>query len=137
MSWDVFLANIPHSVAHVDELDDLYSEADPPPTISRAALVAAIHEVFPGVTEVAADFLRFDGDGFSIEFSLSEEEELDSAMLSARGGSDAVFAIALLLERTGLRGIDPGSENGFFSVEGAGESFEAWEKYRDRVLANG
>jgi hypothetical protein len=46
----------------------------------------------------------------------------------------AVGIVADVLERLGLRALDPGSNSGFFERDTAVASLTAWRNYRDQVL---
>jgi hypothetical protein len=66
--------------------------------------------------------------------NIGKNAECEGIMLHVRGGDDAVAAVAAILDRLGLRGIDLQSGD-FFKADSALGSFGTWRAYRDEVVA--
>jgi hypothetical protein len=130
MSWDIHIQDFPAAAKMVADIPDDFR---PQPIGSRADLIAKIRDVVPSADFSNPEWGVFEGDGFSIEFQMGDEDVCDSISLMIRGGGSPTPLVAALLDRLQLRGIDCQSSE-FFDVEAARESFGSWQRYRDQVF---
>lgn len=79
-----------------------------------------------------------EGDGYSVELSLGDKEELDSFAMHLRGDETALYLAWQILERLGLRAFSPESESGIFALDAdAMAGFRRWQAFRDEALGKG
>src|SRR5215831_517420 len=102
MSWDVFVQDLP---AEARTAADIPEDFEPGPIGSRAEVISSIRAVVP-----FADFSNpawgvIDGQDFSIEVNLGDEEKVMSLVLHVRGSALAAGVVADILEALGLRGL--------------------------------
>ena len=130
MSWDIYIQGFPASAAKVADIPD---DFQPRSLGQRADLIAQIREVVPSADFSRPDWGVFEGNGFSIEFSMGAEEICRSITLLVRGGGTPAPLIGALLDRLRLRGIDCQTGE-FFDAEAAKASFGSWQRYRDQII---
>jgi hypothetical protein len=130
LSWDIFAQDFP-DVASVDDIPD---DFEPRPIGTRDALTARIRAAIPEADFGDPAWGVIEGDGWSIEINIGENETCDGLALHVRDGGDgAVDAVGRILDAIGVRAID--SQTGaFFDRTAARESFAAWQAYRDHVV---
>lgn len=130
MSWDILIQDFPAAATTVADIPD---DFQPQPIGSRADLIAKIRDVVPSADFSNPEWGVFEGDGFSIEFQMGDEDVCGGISLMIRGGGSPTPLVAALLDRLQLRAIDCQSSE-FFDVEAARESFGSWQRYRDQVF---
>ena len=130
MSWDIYIMNFPATAQRVADIPDDFK---PAPLGKRADLISQIHELVPSADFSKPDWGVFDGDGYSIEFSMGSDEICKSMTLLVRGGGSPTPLVGALLDRLQLRGIDCQTGE-FFDVEAARASFGSWQRYRDQII---
>lgn len=130
MSWDVVLLDAPD----VRSADDIAADTDIRP-IKRSAVIEAVSGLFPGSADFSdTSWGRVDGDGWSIEVNIGDDEMRPSIMLHVRGAGDPVPAILQIAGALQLRALDC-STGDFLSAEQPEKaSFERWQAYRDQVV---
>ena len=134
MSWDIFVQYIPESVTSID---DVPSDFKPPLIGRRADIIAHIKKIVPTAYFKSPEWGSLDEPGFSIEISMGNLEELHGFAFHIRGGDQAAFVVADILEHLGLRAFDPSSESGIFKLdEDALSGLHRWRAYRDQIVAN-
>jgi hypothetical protein len=130
MSWDIYIQDFPEAAKTVAEVpDDFQPRALGP----RADLIEQIREVIPSADFSKPDWGIFEGDGFSIEFVMGDEDVCSVITLMIRGGGSPTPLVGALLDRLQLRAIDCQSGE-FFDVDAARASFGSWQRYRDQVV---
>jgi hypothetical protein len=130
VSWDISIMDLPSDAASVADIPD---DFQPEPLGNRVELIAAIRDVAPSADFSDPSWGELATPDFVIEFNMGSEEVVDSMMVHVRGGGPVVDFIDALLTRLGHRAIDC-SEGEFFMSEASGESFRAWQAYRDSVI---
>jgi hypothetical protein len=125
MSWDIYIQDFPSTVEKAEKIPD---DFQPNSLGKRADLIAQILDVVPSANFSNPEWGVFDGDGYSIEFSMGSSDTCASITLIVRGGGNPTPLIAALLDRTKLRGIDCQTSE-FFDVEAARASFGSWQRY--------
>ena len=96
--------------------------------------MAGIRDVFPEVDFSDPQWGRIEEDIFSIEINIKADDPVGSFALHVRGGTGAILAVAALLERLGLRALDPQSPTGLFDAGTSRQSFESWRSNRDQAV---
>ena len=130
MSWDIYIMNFP---ATAQRVADIPKDFNPAALGKREDLIAQIREVVPQADFSQPNWGVFDGEGFSIEFSMGAEEICKSMTWLVRGGGNPTPLVGALLDRLKLRGIDCQTSE-FFDVEAARVSFGSWQRYRDQII---
>jgi hypothetical protein len=133
MSWDIFVMDFPSDIKTVR---DIPKDFQPPPIGKRSDIIMKIKEIVPFADFTNPSWGQIDGKGFSIEVSLSGDEEiLDGFVLYVRGGDEAVGVIADILDNLGLRALDGSNEEtGFFDPQKSVEGLRRWRAYRDQII---
>lgn len=131
MSWDIFVQDFPSEVRDPAEIPDDFL---PSAIGKRTEITARITEVMPEADFSDPAWGNIDGDDWSIEVNLGDNETCEGFALHVRGGNEAVGAVAAILQHLKLRGLD--SQSGEFFVAGpeAVESFRKWREFRDRAV---
>ena len=135
MSWDIFVQEIPKDVKQISNMHERYNHFKPSPIGTRSEIVGKIKEVIPEADFSNPSWGIIEGDGFSIEVNMGDQEECNGFVFHVRGGDAAAFVICDILENLGLRAFDPSSETGLFEIgTDAIASFQRWRHYRNKVL---
>ena len=131
MSWDIFVQNIP---MEYKKIEDIPKDFNPEKIYKLKDFEKAISSIFAGTDFSDPSWGIYEGDGYSIEFSLGSEEPKSGFAMHIRGNNtDAVTKIDTLLKMLKLRGIDAQTGE-FFSPDEARESFREWQDFRDRAI---
>jgi hypothetical protein len=131
LSWDIFVQDLPPGIRSVTEIPDDFV---PGAIGRRASVVEAITTVAPDVDFSDPAWGRIVGPGYSVEVSIPGDDPIESFAFHLRGGEMEPGIIAEILERLGLRAIDPQSETGLFDPATAAGSLRRWRAYRDQVV---
>jgi hypothetical protein len=131
MSWDIIAQDLPADVAAVAEIPD---DFQPRPIGNRHQLIARIRKVVPQIDFTDPSWGIIEGDDWSIEVSIGEEDICNSIGFHVRGADGAVGAVAAILDELKLRAIDCQSSEFFTTGPETLESFQTWRRYRDRVV---
>lgn len=134
MSWDLFVQDLPPGISSTDEIPDDFS---PQPIGRRNKIQQAILAAVPTADFSDPAWGNFEGDGFSIEINLGDEEVLGSFALHVRGSGDAPRVIQRILDSVNLRALDTSSPSGLFSLEESSEAFQRWQTYREQTVQQG
>ena len=135
MSWDIFVQEIPEDVKQISDMHEKYSKFKPSPIGMRSEIIKKIKKVVPEANFSDPSWGTIDGDGFSIEVNMGDKEECNGFAFHVRGGEAAAFVICDILEKLGLRALDPNSETGLFEIgPDAINSLHQWRQYRNKVL---
>ena len=131
MSWDIFVQDLP---AEAKTVADIPRDFRPAPLMAQSTLIERIRRVAPEADFRDQAWGRIEGPRFSIEVNIGDTDPVIGFVFHVRGGDLAVGVVADVLERLGLRALDPGSCSGFFERDTAVASLTAWRSYRDQVL---
>lgn len=135
MSCDIFVQDIPEGVKQISDMHEKHSNFKPRLIGMRSEIIRKIKEVVPEADFSNPSWGIIEGDGFSIEANMGNEEECKGFVFHVRGGDNAAFVICEILKKLGLRAFDPSSETGLFEIgSGAIKSFQQWRQYRNKVL---
>ena len=134
MSWDLFALDFPAGIQSIDEIPKGWS---PTPFGKRAAIIEKIRALYP-----EADFSDDDPSwgrlrlaGVSIEFNLSDDEDVECLCMHVRGGDPAPHVVARILGALGLRAACSGSDSGLFEYDpvSGSKAFDSWRGYASSV----
>jgi hypothetical protein len=79
----------------------------------------------------------YEGDGFTLEFCISEPDICESIMVLVRGGGDAVAALLKLAQRWNWYFLDTAQGEWFHHCADCEAGWKAFQAYRDRVIGPG
>jgi len=131
MSWDVFAQDLP---ADARTVDDIPRDFVPGSIGARSEIIRKIKEVVPFADFSNPAWGNIEGEGFSIEVSTSDDEEVECVAFFVRGNDRAAGVISEILTKLNLRGLDSGTGD-FFDHERASEGLKRWRQYRDAVIS--
>lgn len=131
MSWDVFVQDLPRDAKTIDDVAKDFAPGPLPCT--RTQVIAAIADIVPFADFSDPAWGKIDDEVCQMDVNLGNAEALDSFAFHVYGGSYCAVIIAQVLQRLGLRALDPQSDTGFFEPGTSSESFERWRRYRDQV----
>jgi hypothetical protein len=103
LPWAILIQPLPAGLRTLDDIPEGYR---PPPLGAREAIISRIRDRVPGVDFFYSAWGRLEGEGFSIEFHLGEEEEATSLLLHVRGDRKAISVVRDVSEALGCRAID-------------------------------
>jgi hypothetical protein len=131
MSWDIFVQDFPPEAKCLVEIPPDFK---PALLGKRSLILEKIKEVAPNADFTEPSWGHIEGNGWSIEVNIGDEEDCSSFAFHVRGGDPAVGVVSAILKHLNLRAVD--SESGDFFVAGpqATESFSRWRTYRDFVV---
>ena len=132
MSWDIFVQDLPKNVRAIEQIP---SDFRPQPILPRERIVQVFKEVAPFTDFSDPRWWRVTCASFSVEVNIGDEDPSNGFALHLRGSEEAAGFVADVLQRLGVRALDPGSETGIFDPEKSKESFRKWKAYRDHVVA--
>ena len=131
MSWDIFVQELPEGIRSVEEIPEDFR---PGVIGKRSEIIRTICDAAPGADFSNSTWGVIDGPGYAIEVNIDEEEDCTGFCLHVRGGEEAVTVVDRIMERLGMRALNPGSEGGLYEGgQKAIESFRQWAGYRDQV----
>jgi hypothetical protein len=130
MSWDIFVQDLP---SEAKTAADIPSSFRPSLIGKRSEIIDRIIEIIPAADFTDPSWGLIDGEDWSIEVNLGQEEDCRGFALHVRGGDVAVGAVAAILRRLNLRALDSQSGEFFSADNNAIESFRQWRQYRDQV----
>lgn len=131
MSWDVFAQDLP---ADARTVDDIPGDFVPGSIGARSEIIQKIKEVVPFADFSNPAWGNIEGEGFSIDVSTSDDEDVKCVAFFVRGNDRAAGIISEILTKLNLRALDSGTGD-FFDHEQATEGLKRWRQYRDQVVA--
>ena len=131
MSWDIFVEDLP---VEADSLDQIPSDFKPRCIGKRSEIIAKIKEVVPSADFSDPSWGRIEGDDWSIEVNMGDEEDCYDFAFHVHGGHTAVGAVVAILDHLKLRGLDSQTGDLFKAGPESIDSFVEWSAYRDQLL---
>ena len=125
MSWDIFIQQFPANARTVAEIPDTFTAA---PIGSRSDLIAKIRAALPDADFTDPAWGVLNGDDYSIEFGLGDDDPLYGITLHVRGSDAVLPKVTRVLEVLGLRAIDSWTGE-FFDPGVAVHSLARWRSY--------
>ena len=133
MSYDIFVQDLPAAARSVDEIPEDFV---PSPLGPRQSIIDGILDVVPTADLSDPTWGRIEAVGWSIEVNIRDEDPCTSFAFHVRGESEAIGAVAAILERLGFRALDT-SDGGIFSADSVSiESFGKWRDYRNEIVGD-
>ncbi len=125
MSWDIFIQRFPDEARRVADIPDTFA---PPPIGPRDEVISKIRAALPDARFDEPSWGTLQGDDYSIDFGIGDDEVLHGITLHVRG-SDAVLPhINSVLRILDLRAIDSWTGE-FFDPSVAAHSLARWRTY--------
>lgn len=129
MSWDVFIQDLPPDARSVKDIPD---EFHPRPLGRRADVVTRIRSVFPDADFSDPAWGRLQKEGYAVDISVGDAEEVTGVTLHVRGSDEAVGAVISLIDAIGGRGVDSWTGE-FFDQAVARHSIRRWRAYLEEI----
>ncbi len=132
MSWDIFAQDLP---ADAKSIEDIPQNFKPKPIGARADVIAKILQAAPAV-KFEADFAHasLEGDGFSVEISISTDDPCMDVAFFVRGGGQAVInVIPDILDNLKVRALHTGDGPHFFDRKSAIHALESARRYTAQI----
>ena len=130
MSWDVMVFHLREKAQSLDDLTEEKVLA-----LGRAEQVrAAISAALPDVDWSDPTWGLYEGDGFSIEFNVGDDDPIQSMMLHVRGGGDAIKDIMRFVVPNGWVALDCSTSEFLDPAAPSDAGWVGFQKYRDQVL---
>ena len=133
MSWDVIVHRFPQDIETTEQLPDGFK---PPAIGSRAEIAQSIRTIFPDANISNLGWLVVDGQGFSIEVNIGNEEPCDGFMLHVRGGEAALGAVMQIARLFEARALDLSSCEFLDRMADPDSGFRQWRAYRDKSVGD-
>lgn len=135
MSWDVVIVDSGGKTADcpITDLDD--SDFNPLGPADEVRDKLSSH--LPAIDWSDPAWGIFEGDGFSIEFNVGEDDPIQSMMLHVRGGGDAISAIMSFVRPLGWSALDCSTGEFLDPNSPSQEGWEGFQAYRDKILKKG
>ena len=131
MSYDIFVQDLPARALSIEEIP---ADFVPGPIGPLARIRDVIRAVVPGLTFNDAGWATIEEAEYSIEVNLGTDDPVQSFAFHVRGTEVGLYLVAEILRSLALRALAPGTETGFFSLEGdTREAYARWRAYRDHV----
>lgn len=131
MSWDVMIFNTRGDKTPPIEQ---FQESDYEPLGPAAIVRRRLSELLPGIDWSDATWGIFEGNGFSIEFNVGNDDPIDNMMLHIRGGGDAVAAIVTFARPLGWSALDC-STSVFLDLDNPSQAgWEGFQSFRDKII---
>jgi hypothetical protein len=139
MSWDVVIFNFgghppPSGEVNFEAMGETMKSKQPLGRADDVRKTVTTH--LPDVDWSDPDWGLLRGDGYSIEFSVRDEDVTETMMLYVRGGGDPVSAIAKLCKAAGWSALDTSTNQWLDPDNPSGEGWEGFQRYRDQVVAH-
>ncbi|MCB0402949.1 MAG: hypothetical protein KDD41_12750 [Flavobacteriales bacterium] len=129
MSWDVAILKEKFDLNDQDYL--------PSPLGNRSEIVKELCALLPGLDFSDPSWGRYEGNGFSIEFSTGDDESVNTIMLHVRGGGDPMPVITLILLEQKWEAMDC-STGEFMDCKNMDDtSWVEFQKFRDKIIDRG
>lgn len=132
MSWDVLVMNY-HGSPPAD-MDEMSEETEPDPLGKPTQVRKAISKHLPDVNWSDPNWGIYEGDGFTIEFSMGKGDPVETIMLHVRGGGEAI-ATLLHFAKPNKWSLFDCSTSEFLDPENpSAEGWEGFQEFRDKVV---
>jgi len=131
MSWDVLIMKEKYDFDAPEE-----NQPDIAPLGKRDEIIEKLTKCIPNLDYRDEAWGILNDEGYSIEFNTGDEEIVDSIMLHIRGGGTVMDTIQLVSETLDAYALDTSdcAYIDFKQPEQAKESWERFQKYRDKIL---
>ena len=130
MSWDLLVMAAPPGVP-MEETKEEHLHLG-----TRDDVVAAIRTALPDA-EVTGRYVRVEGETFTVELNLGEEDAVNGLGVRAQGGDEAADVLARLCAHTGWRALDYSTGEFLDEAADPAAGLRGWRAFRDSVVDDG
>lgn len=134
MSWDIFVQDLPEGITSIG---DIPANFQPKPILPRTRIAETIKALAPFTDFSDPNWWHIRCPTFSIEVNINSDDPSPGFALHIRGAEEAVGFAHELLDRLGVRALDPSSDTGLFDMEKSSEGFQRWRTYRSQITNSG
>jgi hypothetical protein len=111
-----------------------FEESDCDPLGPAATVRQQLSKLLPEIDWSDPTWGVYEGDGFSIEFNVGDDDPIDDMMLHVRGGGDAIAAIVSFARPLGWSALDC-SMGDFLDLENPSQGgWGGFQEFRDRAI---
>jgi hypothetical protein len=110
------------------------SEENTPPLGTRDDVLAAIGSALPEADLSSDPYVRIEGETFTVELWLGEDEPVGHLGIRAQGGDEIVEVLARLCAHTGWRALDYSTGDFLDKADDPAAGLRGWRAFRDRVI---
>lgn len=121
--------NPPPDITSVEELGE-----ELPPLGSKTEVLSTLTQLFPNGNFSDTSWGVLDGDDFSIEFNLGNDDSIDIMMLHVRGNDKVISIIQKICEHTGWSAFDSAMGDFINFHQNPTAGLQKWRAYRDQVM---
>lgn len=135
MSWDVVIVDSGGKTAAcplTDLEDDDFRPLGPADEVRHK-----LSSILAGIDWSDPTSGIFEGDGFSIEFNVGEDDPIQSIMLHVRGAGDAIAAIMSFVRPSGWSAMDCSTGEFLDPNNPSPEGWEGFQAHRDKISNKG
>jgi hypothetical protein len=129
MSWDVFIQDLPPDARSVKDIPDEFHAQS---LGRRDDVVGRIRSVFPDADFSDPAWGRLQKEGYSVDISVGDNEDVTGVTLHVRGSDEAVGAVISLIDAIGGRGVDSWTGE-LFDQAIALHSIRRWRAYLEEI----
>ncbi|MGZ8867571.1 MAG: hypothetical protein ACXW2P_04440 [Thermoanaerobaculia bacterium] len=129
MSWDVFIQDLPPDARSVKDIPD---EFHPRSLGRRDDVVSRIRSAFPDADFSDPTWGRLQKEGYWVDISVGDNEDVTGVTLHVRGADEAVGAVVSLIDAIGGRGVDSWTGE-LFDQAIALHSIRRWRAYLEEI----
>lgn len=130
MSWEVFIQDLPENASTTEEIPEDFV---PQPIGARDEIIRKIKEAIPHADFSNIEWGRIEGDGYSIEVAM-REENVRSIRLFVRGNEVALPIITLILKTLNQRAIAANTNLIFDDASQVANALKGWQDYRNQIV---
>ena len=130
MSWDVVMMRLPAGTTQLAELPDDFET----PLGSLPRVLDVLRETFPDIDLSDPTWGTIEGDDYSIEFNIGDDDPCTSIMLHVRGTEQAIEPIRRLCDHTGWAAFDTTTDKVMDFAADPADGLRQWRAFRDQVL---
>jgi hypothetical protein len=133
MSWDISVFAAKDAPPPVEEMPEGWK----PDILGPADEVRQkISTCLPGVDWSDPTWGIYDGEGFSYEFNVGDEDSVEGLMIHVRGGGDAVGPLLNLAGRWGWYLLDCSQGEWLHHCADTEVGWQEFQAFRDRVIGS-
>jgi hypothetical protein len=132
VSWDLLIIAAPPGLPV-----EAVTEDNTPPLGPRADVVAAIRAALPEAGEPSGRYLRVEGETFTVELNLGDDEPVGHLGVRAQGDDATVDALMRLCAHTGWRAYDVSTGDFLDAADDPAAGLRGWRALRDRAIGDG
>jgi hypothetical protein len=129
MSWDIFIQDF----GPYDDIKDIPDDFNPQPFGIRDEILQKIIDHYPDIDFSDPEWGIIRTDTYSIELSISKDQNVDSIVLHVRGDKPAADCVANIVKIIGQKAFDTGTGE-FLDLDNPDRGFAKFRAYRDKHI---